>query len=180
MSSVVTSTSMQSRPHDVAIFRHLVFLPSLSCYIMLLCFLVASSRYMHILMNFIKSVLKIWLCSIHSCLYLLLWSSLACNSHGLLLLNIVVGRLLTWSAFLPCVLLVIHAPYERALAMFSFTNVSSHCWLPCDAMKFFVVSGMILQSGYHESVSAMSCFSTVCNYSYHLPCLHWCYHQLHA
>ena len=106
MTSVLTSTSMQSRS-------------------------------MHILMKFSKSVLTIWLCSIHSCLWLL-----------------------TWSPFLPCVLLVIHAPYELALAMFSFLNVFSYCWLPCDAMYCFLVSGLSLESCYHKSIYAMLCFSS--------------------
>ena len=44
--------------------------------------------------------------------------------------------------------------------MFSFINVYSYCWLPYDAMKCFVVSGVRLQSCYHESVSAMLCFSS--------------------
>ena len=55
---------------------------------------------------------------------------------------------------------MIHVPYELALAMFSFMNMSSYCWSPCDAMKFFFMSGMSLQSCYHESVSGMSCFSS--------------------
>ena len=61
---------------------------------------------------------------------------------------------------MPCVLLVIHAPYELAFDMFSFMFVSSYCWLPCDAMKCFVVSGMSLQSYYHESVFAKLSFSS--------------------
>ena len=55
---------------------------------------------------------------------------------------------------------MLHVPYELALAMFSFVNVSSYCWLPCDAMKCFVVSGMSLQSYYHESVFAKLSFSS--------------------
>ena len=128
---------------------------------------------MHILMKFSKDVLKIWLCSIHPCICLQLWGALACHYHALDLLNIIDVSLLTGSAFLPCVLLVIHAPYDHALAMFSFINVSSYYWLVCYAMKCFVVSGTSLQSCYHESAPAMLVFSSkseTC--SYHLPCLH--------
>ena len=57
MSSVVTSTSMQSRLCDVADFRHLVILLSFSCYILTLCKLVDTMRSMHILRLFSKHVL---------------------------------------------------------------------------------------------------------------------------
>ena len=67
---------------------------------------------------------------------------------------------LTWVSVLPCVLLGIHVSYELDLAMLSFLNMPTFCWLPCYAMKCFVVSGMSLQRCYHESISAMLCFSS--------------------
>ena len=71
------------------------------------------------------------------------------NEHlyqALLLLNVIAVSLLTGSSFFLCVLLVMHAPYKLALAIFSLINVSSYCWVPFDAIKCFVVSGMSLQS----------------------------------
>ena len=76
------------------------------------------------------------------------------------MLNNVAVSLLTLSSAFPCVLLVIHAPYELALTMLRFLDMSTYCCIPCDAMKYFVVSGMSLQSFYRESVSAMLCFSS--------------------
>ena len=79
--SVVTSTSMQTRHHDVTDFSPcsaVIFMP---------CKLDATERSMHILRYFSKDVLNIWLLSIHTCPWLQLWSSLECNFRALLLLH---------------------------------------------------------------------------------------------
>ena len=55
--SVVTSTSMQTRPRNVSDFRNLVNLESLSAVILLLCIHVATERSMLILEIFSKDVL---------------------------------------------------------------------------------------------------------------------------
>ena len=81
MINVVTSTSMQTRPRDVADFSPcsaVIFMP---------CKLDATERSMLILRYFSKDVLNIWLCYIHSCPWLQLWSSLACHFRALLLLQ---------------------------------------------------------------------------------------------
>ena len=79
--NVVTSTSMQTRPRDVADFS------PCSAIILMSCKHDATERSMHILRYFSKDVLNIWLCSIHSCPCLKLWSSLACHFRALLLLQ---------------------------------------------------------------------------------------------
>ena len=55
--SVVTSTSIQTRPRNVSDFRDLVISPSLSAVILLPCKLDATERSMHILEMFSKDVL---------------------------------------------------------------------------------------------------------------------------
>ena len=55
--SVVTSTSMQSRLHNVSDFRDGDFSKSLSAVILLPCKLDATERYMDILVMFSKDVL---------------------------------------------------------------------------------------------------------------------------
>ena len=55
--SVVTSTSMQTRPRNVSDFRDLVISLSLSVVILLPCKLDATERSMHILEMFSKDVL---------------------------------------------------------------------------------------------------------------------------
>ena len=78
--NVVTSTSMQTRLRDIVDFSPcsaVIFMP---------CKLDATERSKHILRYFSKDVLNIWLCSIHSCPWLQLWSSLACQFLALLLL----------------------------------------------------------------------------------------------
>ena len=55
--SVVTSTSMQTRPRNVSDFRDSDFSKSLSAVILLPCKLDATERSMHILEMFIKDVL---------------------------------------------------------------------------------------------------------------------------
>ena len=79
--NVVTSTSMQTRPRDVADFR------PCSAVILMPCKHDATERSMHILSYFSKDVLNIWLCSIHPFPWLQLWSSLACHFRALLLLQ---------------------------------------------------------------------------------------------
>ena len=79
--NVVISTSMQSRLRDVADFS------PCSAVILMPCKHDATERSMHILRYFSKGVLNIWLCSIHPCLWLKLWSSLACHFRALLLLQ---------------------------------------------------------------------------------------------
>ena len=79
--NVVTSTSMQTRLRNVADFSPcspVIFMP---------CKLDATERSMHILRYFSKDVLNIWVCSIHPCPCLQLWSSLACHFRALLLLQ---------------------------------------------------------------------------------------------
>ena len=78
--NVVTSTSMQTRPRDVADFS------PCSAVILMPCKLDATERSKHILRYFSKDVLNIWFFSIHSFPYLQLWSSLACHCLALLLL----------------------------------------------------------------------------------------------
>ena len=77
---------------------------------------------------------------------------------ALKLLNNVAVSLLTLSLVLPWSLLVIHAPYELALAMYSFIIMPSYCWMPSHAMKCFVMSDLSSQRGLHIIISAMLCF----------------------
>ena len=79
--SVVTITSMQTRLRDIADFS------PCSADILMPCKHVATERSMHILRNFSKGILNIWLFSIHYCPWLQLWSSLACHFRALLLLQ---------------------------------------------------------------------------------------------
>ena len=79
--NVVTSTSMQTRHRDVADFS------PCSAVILMPCKLDATERSMHILRYFTKGVLNIWLFSIHLCLCLQLWGSLAYQFRALLLLQ---------------------------------------------------------------------------------------------
>ena len=55
--SLVTSTSMQTRPRNVSDFKDLVISQSLSAVILLPCKLDATERSMHILEMFSKDVL---------------------------------------------------------------------------------------------------------------------------
>ena len=79
--NVVTSTSMQTRLRDIADFS------PCSAVILMPCKLDATERSMHILRYFSKGVLNIWLCSIHTCPWLQLWSSPACHFRALPLLQ---------------------------------------------------------------------------------------------
>ena len=79
--NVVTSTSMQTRHRDVADFS------PCSAVILMPCKHVATERSMHILRYFSKDVSNIWLCSIHTCPWLQLWSSLACHFRALFFLQ---------------------------------------------------------------------------------------------
>ena len=81
VNNMVTSTSMQTRLRDVADFS------PCSAVILMPCKHDATERSMHILRYFIKGVLNIWLCSIHPCPWLQLWSSLGCRLSALLLLQ---------------------------------------------------------------------------------------------
>ena len=78
--NVVTSTSMQTR------LRNVVDFGPCSAVILMWCKHDATERSMHILRYFSKDVLNIWLCSIHSCPCLQLWSILGCHFLALLLL----------------------------------------------------------------------------------------------
>ena len=107
----------------------------------MLCKPAATSHSMHNLEMFTKGVLFYMSCSIHTCPWLHLSLAVAyCNLAPKLLNNVAVS-LLTLSSVLPCVLLVIHAPYELAIAIISFINMYSYCWSPCHAMYCSVVSG---------------------------------------
>ena len=79
--NLVTSTSMQTRLRNVADFS------PCSAVILMPCKLVPTERSMHILRYFSKGILNMWLCSIHPCPWLQLWSSLACHFRALLLLQ---------------------------------------------------------------------------------------------
>ena len=79
--NVVTSTSMQTRLRNVAVFS------PCSAVILMPWKLDATERSMLILRYFSKDVLYICLFSIHSCPLLQLWSSLACHFHALLFLQ---------------------------------------------------------------------------------------------
>ena len=81
--NVVTSTSMQTRLRDNAVFS------PCSAVILMPCKHVATERSMHNLRYFSKGVLKTWFCYIHPWSWLQLWSSLACHFRALLLLQIV-------------------------------------------------------------------------------------------
>ena len=72
---------MQTRLRDVADFS------PCSAVILMPCKLDATERSMHILRYFSKGVLNNRLFSIHSCLWLQLWSRLACHFRALLLLQ---------------------------------------------------------------------------------------------
>ena len=85
--NVVTSTSLQTRHHDVADFS------PCSVVILMPCKLDATERSMHILRYFTKGVLNMWLLYIHSCLFLQLWSSLACHFRALFLLQNVSSQI---------------------------------------------------------------------------------------
>ena len=78
---VVTRTSMQTRLRVNADFS------SCSAVNLMPCKHVATEKSMHNLRYFSKGVLNIWLCSIHPCPWLQLWSSLACHFRALLLLQ---------------------------------------------------------------------------------------------
>ena len=111
------------------------------------------------------------LCSIHACPWLHLWVAVDCRNLAPNLLNNVAASLLTLSSVLPCVLLVIHAPYELALAMLSFINMPYYCWFPFHAMYCSVVSGtssstclLIVVPAMSESVISFAMFAWM------LPC----------
>ena len=66
---------------------------------------------------------------------------------------------------------MIHAPYELALAIFSFIIMSSYCWLPCHTMYCSVVSGsssptclLIVVPAMYKSVISLAMFTWVPSY----------------
>ena len=73
---------------------------------------------------FTKVVLLHMLCSIHTSPWLYLYPAVDSFNLALNLLNNVAVSLLTLSSVLPCVLLVVHAPYELDLAMLRVIIVS--------------------------------------------------------
>ena len=78
---------MQTSHRDVADFipcSVVIFMP---------CKHDATEGSKHILRYFSKDVLNMWLLSIHSCLLLELWNSLACNLRALLLLENVSSQI---------------------------------------------------------------------------------------
>ena len=95
---------------------------------------------MHNMEMFTKDVLLYMSCSINSCLWLHLQPPVTCCYPAPNLLNNVAVSLLTLSSVLPCVLLVIHAPYDHVIAMFSFINMYADFWSPFHAMYCSVVS----------------------------------------
>ena len=72
---------MQTRLRDIADFS------LCSTDILMACKHDATERSMHILRYFTKGVLNIWLCYIHPCTCLQLWSSRACYFCALILLQ---------------------------------------------------------------------------------------------
>ena len=146
------------------------------CYFVMLYKHVATNHSMHNLEIFTKVVLLHMSCSIHPCPWLHLLPDVACCYHAPNLLNNVDVSLLTLSSVLRCVFLVIHAPYELALAILSFTNMYSYCWLPCHAMYCSVVSGSSSPTCLLIVVPAMSYYFHCLNLSYYLPCLNGYYH----
>ena len=79
--NVVTSTSMRTRHRDVADFS------PCPAVILMPCKHDATVISVLILSYFSKDVLNMWLCSIHPCPCLHLWSNLACHLSALLLLQ---------------------------------------------------------------------------------------------
>ena len=120
--NVVTSTSMQTRLRVNAVFS------PCSAVILMPCKHVATNHSMHNLEMFCKYVLIYMPSSNHTCPWLHLWPAIAYCNLALKLLNNVAVSLLTLCSVLPCVLLVIHAPHDLALAILSFTNMPSYCW----------------------------------------------------
>ena len=128
--NVVTRTSMQTRLPDVADFS-----PS-SAVIFMPCKLDATERSMLILRYFSKDFLNIWLCSIHPCPWLQLWSSLACHFRDLRLLQNVswqiVYMLLSFAKVVvvdPCMLWTC-----SCLGLFHKHAFLLMLWLSCHAM----------------------------------------------
>ena len=136
----------------------------------------ATSRSMHNLEIFTKNVLLYMLCAIHPCPCLHFYPAVDCCYYAPKLLNNVAVSVLTWSSVLPCVLLVIHTPYDYAIAILSFIIMPSYCWMPSHAMKCFVMSDLSSQRCLHNSVYAMLSFSAVWICLWNLLCLHGCHH----
>ena len=137
-------------------------------------FLLFPSHSMHNLEMFTKDVLFYMLYSIHPCPRLKLWLVVDCCYHAPKLLNNIVVSLLTLSSVLPCALLVIYAPYDYSIAMFSSINVSSYCWSPCHCMYCSVVSCKSSPTCLLIVVPAMYCYSepviSLAMFAWILPC----------
>ena len=137
----------------------------------MLCKPAATSHSMHNLEMFTKDVLLYMSCSIHPCPWLHLCPAVTCCYLSLKLLNNVAVNMLTLSSVLPWALLVIHILYELAIAMLSFINMSSYCWLPCHAMYCSVVSGSISPTCLLIVVPAMSeSVISFAMFAWMLPC----------
>ena len=133
VSCVVSASSLLSSVLAVTVLLGWI------CYFVMLCKPAATSHSMHNLEMFTKGILFYMSCSIHPCPWLQLWPAVACCKLAPKLLNNVAVSLLTLSSMLPWLLLVIYTPYELDLAIHSFINMYSYCWLPCHAMHCSVV-----------------------------------------
>ena len=123
--NVVTSTSMQTRPRDVADFS------PCSAVILMPCKHDVTERSMHILRYFSKGVLNIWLLSIHSCLWLQLWSSLACHFRALVLLQNV-----SWQ--------IVYMLFNLAEVVVVGPDMLCCCLLPCIASMTCLLDDVML------------------------------------
>ena len=94
----------------------------------MLCKPAATSHSMHNMEMSTKDVLLHMSFSIRPYPWLHLYLAVACCNLAPKLLNNVAVSLSTLSSVLPCVLLVIQALYDYAIAMCSFTIMSYYCW----------------------------------------------------
>ena len=164
LSLVLSASSLLIRVLAVAVLLGWI------CYLVMLYKPAATSHSMHNLEMFTKGVLFYMLCSIHPCPWLHLLPAVACCNLAPKLLNNIAVSLLTLSSVLPCDFLVIHAPYELAIAMLSFITcilTVGYLSMPCNALWW------VVQSHQH---AYLSLFLPCLNLSYNLPCLNGCYH----
>ena len=103
----------------------MIFAKSFLAVILMPCRLDATLRSMLILGYFSKDVLKIWLCYIHPCPWLQLWSSLACHVRALLWLQNVSWQIVYMIFNFYKVVVVDPCIYDVVLAMYSFYAMSS-------------------------------------------------------
>ena len=141
------------------------------CYFVMLCKHVATNHCIHNLEVLYKHVLFYISTYIHTCHWLHSYPVVAFRNLALKLLNNVAVSLLTLSSVLPWAFLVIHAPYELDVAMLSFINMSSYCWLPYHAMYWSVMSGtrsstclLIIVPAMFESNISFAMFTWVPSY----------------